>query len=190
MSLINLLPSVEQRSRKTDQLNYYTILGGLICVIGTIALAGFLLVFDQIYRVNLQQLTTQKTQVESQAALFLDTEKKAKTLSTQLESLKKAQGQTTHWSSVLTELQSVTPPGVAIQSISIKDPGSSSTKVSTDVTGSASSRRSLGEFQLALSTSKYFKSVEIQSSNLSGTGGVDYRLTLEVNYDKLNGPLT
>lgn len=206
--MINLLPVAERRARHTDQLNYYTLMGGISIAIGAICLAGVLLVFDQIYRLNLEQLKTQKVAAEGQAALYLDVEKKATSLEKQLESLKKAQGQTTRWATLLTELQTLTPPTVSVKSVKFVPSGTASTgaapaasppdagkpaagtSAKTDLVGTAENRRSLGQFQIALSQSKIFKNVEIQSSNQKGaTGGVvDYKITMEVDYGKLNGP--
>ncbi len=195
--MINLLPLAERRARRVDQLNYYTLMGGISVAIGAVCLAAVLLVFDQIYRLNLTQLKTQKASAEGQAALYLDVEKKATSLEKQLESLKKAQGQTTRWSSLLTELQTLTPPTVSIKSVKFvppggggAQPGAAAASTKTDLVGTADSRRSLGQFQIALSQSKIFKNVEIQSSSQKDASGetVDYKLTLDVDYDKLNGP--
>lgn len=188
MPNLNLLPLAEQQKRKVDLLNYYTLIAGITLVTGAVVLAGILLLFDQVYRVNLNTLTNQKAQVESQAALYLDVQKKAQTLEKQLTSITKAQAQTTHWATLLTELQAVTPPGVSIKSVQFGQ-GADSTKTAskTDISGSADSRRSAAQLQLALSTSQYFKNPEIQTTTLAG-GVIDYRIAVEVNYDKLNGP--
>lgn len=189
MTTLNLLPLVEQRKRKIDLLNYYTLMGGVVLVTGALVLAAILLLFDQVYRVNLDTLKGQKAQAESQAALYLDVQKKAESLEKQLTSLKLAQNQTTHWSSFLTELQNITPPTVSVRGIKLgQSSGSTATATTkTELSGHADTRRSAGEFQLALNGSPLFKNAELQTTTDAG-GGVDYTISTEINYDKLNGP--
>lgn len=200
MWMINLLPSKELRQRAADRLNYYTLIGGIATVTGAVVLAGVLLLFDKVYQLNLDSLKSQKAQAESQAVLYLDVEKKAKDLAGQLESLKKAQAQTTRWASLMTELQALTPPNVSIRAIDFRPatPGTTAgtgagagsapaTSTKTQIVGTADSRRSLGQFQLALSKSPYFRNVDIETSNLVGLAGIDYQITMDVNYDKLTG---
>lgn len=192
MALINLLPAQVQRQRKIDLLNYYTLLGGMVLVLGVVVLAGLLLLFDQVYRVNLETAKQQKAQAESQAVLNLDVEKKAQGLEKQLEQLQKANSQTTRWATLLTELQALTPPTLSIQAMALKTAaagGPASAETKTTITGRADSRRTLGQFQIALSQSPYFKNVEIATSTLTGTGSIDYQITTEINFDKLNGPV-
>ena len=196
MGHINLLPAAEQHKRRVDALNHYTLVSGIVTVAGAVAMAGMLLVFDQIYKYQLQSLKTEKVSAEAQSVLYLDVEKKALDLEKQLDSLKRAQGQTTSWASVMSELQRITPAGVAIEAIDLKGTGVATAAAGqkstrTTVSGTADNRRSLGQFQLALASSPYFKNVEIESSNLAGPspdGGVDYKITLDVNYDKLGAP--
>lgn len=187
---INLLPAVERHKRRIDQLNYFTLIGGIVTVVGALALSGFLIAIDQIYRVNLEGLRSQRAQAVGQSALYLNTEKKADDLAGQLANLKKAQNQTTHWSSILTELQILTPPAVSVKSLSIKSNAGGQPSQKAQITGLADSRRSLGEFQVALTRSPYLKNIDISTSNLIGSGtAVDYQITLDVNFDKLNGPV-
>lgn len=187
---VNLLPADEQQKRRVDALNYYTLMGGIVTVTGALVLAAMLLFFDQIYQANLAIVKADKARADGQTALYLDTEKRSNELAKQLDSLQRAHAQATHWSSALVELQAVTPESVSIQSMDIKGAANAGTSqgAKTEVSGTADSRRSLGEFQLALAASPYFKNVEIESSNLTSTGAVDYHVALEVNYDRLNGP--
>ena len=195
MAHINLLPVTEQHKRKVDALNHYTLLSGVVIVAGAVALTCMLLLFDQVYKYQLQALKSDKASAEAQAALYLDVEKKALGLEKQLQSMKQAQGQSTSWANILAELQRITPPGVSIESIDLKGgnvPGAaanSSTK--TTVTGKADNRRSVAQLQLAMSESPFFKNVELETTNLLGTtdaGGVQYRISVDVNYDKLGAP--
>ncbi len=191
MATLNLLPLAEQQKRKLDLLNYYTLVGGIVLTSGVLILAATLLLFDQVYRVNLDTLKNQKVQAESQAALYLDTEKKAQTLEKQLASIKQAESQSTHWAVLMTELQKLTPPSVSIQGVKLGQgnapaPGAAGTK--TEIGGHADSRRSLGELQLAMSTSPYFKNVEILSSTTTTGTAIEYKISTDINYDKLNGP--
>lgn len=189
---INLLPASERQKRKAYLLNYYTLVGGIVLVAGSLVLAVLLLLFSQVYRLNLDAAKAQKAQAESQAALYLDTEKKAADLSKQLENLKRAQNQTTHWSAILTDLQAFTPPNVSVKSITIKPAGAAQQGGTNraEIQGVADSRRSAAQFQVALAGSKNFRNVEMEVTTASTpTGPVEYKITLEVNYDKLNGPL-
>lgn len=193
MSVINLLPAQVQHERKVALLNYYTLLAGIITISGALILAALLVVFDQVYKAQLENVTNQKRQAQAQTALHLDTEKKAQDLQKQLEALKRAQGQTTHWTTLLTELQRLTPLSVAIQSVDLKTAAANPTSTAaaatkTEISGRADSRRSLGELQVALSSSPYFKNVEILQSTLTSTGAVDYKISTDINFDKLNGP--
>lgn len=184
---VNLLPASEQQKRKTYLRNYYTLTGGVVLAAGVIVLAAILLLFDQVYRLNLDAANSQKVQAESQAALYLDVEKKANDLSKQLATLKKASDQSTHWASLMTDLQTFTPPGVSVKSINIDSSGTAGSQKTT-VTGSADSRRSAAQFQIALAGSPHFKNVELDTTTQTG-GTVDYKISLEVNFDKLNGPV-
>ncbi len=185
MATINLLPDRILKQRQVDARNYYTLVGGMVVVIGTVVVAGFLLLFDQVYRVELSNLTTQKVQVEAQAAQYLDVEKKGEALSKQLTSLKTAENQTTHWTNLLTTLQTVTPPGVSVDAFSVAD-ASNKQAAKTTIAGKADSRRSVAEFQIALAGSPYVKSAEIETTGQQGTV-INYSIALEINYDKLNG---
>lgn len=187
MPTLNLLPVPEQRQRKVDLLNYYTLMGGIVLVSGALLLAGILLVFDQVYRVQLDALKAQQGQAESQAALYLDVQKKSEALASQLASVTKAQSQTTQWASILTELQTVTPPTISVAGIKLAQVAGPN-GARTELSGHADSRRDVGEFQLALAASKYFKNPEIQTTTATEKG-VDYTISTEINYDKLNGPL-
>lgn len=194
MFTFNLLPQAAQKRHQRDILNYYTLLGGIAVATGALLVAATLLLFDQVYRANLDTLKTQKTQAESQAALYLDVEKKAQELEKQLTSVQKAQGQTTRWASILSELQNLTPPSVSVNSLKLAQAGGASAPnpanaSKTQVVGRADSRRSLGQFQLALSGSPYFKNVEIQTSTASSSStAIDYTLSTEIDYSKLSGP--
>lgn len=188
MPTLNLLPLAEQQKRKVDLLNYYTLMVGITLVTGALVLAGILLLFDQVYRVNLSTLTNQKAQAESQAALYLDVQKKAQTLEKQLAGISKAQNQTTHWATLMTELQAVTPPNVSIKAVKFgQTADSTKTATKTEISGSADSRRSVGELQLALGASQYFKNPEIQTTTVAADV-VEYKITTDVDYEKLNGP--
>lgn len=191
MATVNLLPVSERQKRKSYLRNYYALVGGVVLVSGLLVLAALLLLFDQVYRLNLDAARNQKVQAEGQAALYLDVEKKAQALSQQLDKLKQAQGQTTHWSSLMTTLQQYTPPGVSIRSITIKPAaqgagqGTGSSK--TTVEGMADSRRSAAQFQIGLANSPYFKDVEMESTESLGSV-ISYRISLDVNFHKLAGP--
>lgn len=189
--MINLLPLSERRERHTDLLNYYTLTAGVITVIGVVAMAACLLLFDQLYQYNLTQLKNQKKTADGQVALYLDTEKQAKTLETDITSLLKAQSSTSSLTSLIRELQAVTPAAASIDSITLSDGADGKGNQKTSVTGKADSRRTVGEMQLALSASKYFKNVEIDSTALAGANDfVIYKISLDINYDKLQGKKT
>src|SRR5680860_1240592 len=68
---LNLLPRKEQQRRRTDLLNYYTLVAGIVTVTGALVMAGLLLLFDQVYKVNLATLQTDKQLAESQAVGYL-----------------------------------------------------------------------------------------------------------------------
>lgn len=186
--MVNLLPLHEQHKRRIDLMNHYTLVGGIIVVVGTVVLAGTLLLLDGVYRLNLGELNNQLASAKAQSALYAVTERDAQKLEKDLTTAVKAQGETTHWAALLTELQTVTPATISIEGVSFKQPAGASTQNRTEVKGKADSRRSLGEFQKSLSNSKYFKNVEIETSTLSNESVVTFRMTMDVDYDKLKGP--
>lgn len=188
MRTLNLFPEQVARQRKVDLLNYYTLLAGMVVVLGAIVLAGLLLLFDQVYRLNLASAKDQKAQAESQAALYLDVEKKGLALEKQLEDLKRASGQTTSWATLLNELQRLIPSAASVQSINVQSGGAAGKATKTTISGRAASRRTVGEFQVALSQSPLFSNAEIANTILTGSGAVDFKISTDINFDKLNGP--
>ena len=192
---LNLLPARELLKRRTDALNYYTLVVGVVTVTGTLVLAGMLLLFDQVYRANLTNLAEEKALTESQAAAYLDIEKEAEGLELQLTNLQKANQQTTHWASLIAALRSLTPPPVSIKSLEFQSrPAAGAAPAGgqenrSKITGAADSRRSLGQFQLALSESPFLEDVEIETTTLNGKF-VEYAISMTVDYRKLEGPAT
>lgn len=187
MSTVNLLPKGEREKRQQYLRNYYTLLIGAILLAGLLVMTVILLLFDQVYRLNLQSAQAEKAQAQSEAAMYLDTEKDALNLAKQLETLKKAQAQTTHWASLLSDLQRVTPAGVTVEQLDVRPAqaaGAQATKAF--VTGNADSRRSVAEFQIGLAALPAFKNVEMEATTLNGTA-VDYKISFDINYDKLEG---
>ncbi|MDP9212160.1 MAG: PilN domain-containing protein [bacterium] len=192
--ILNLLPDQEKQKRRVDALNYYTLTAGIVLVTGALALAGILLLFDQVYRTNLASLQQERSQVESQSAAYLDVEKEAKNLELQLANLQKANQQTTHWASLIAALRSFTPPSVSIETLEFQPPATTADAPAAQqnhsrISGSADSRRSLGQFQLALSESPFLKNVEIETTTLNEKL-VQYSISMEVDYQKLEGPAT
>jgi Tfp pilus assembly protein PilN len=189
MSTPNLLPKREREKRQQFLRNYYTLLIGAILLAGLLVVTAILLLFDQVYRLNLQSAQAERAQAQSEAALYLNTEKDAQALSKELDTLKKAQSQTTHWSTLLSDLQRVTPAGVAVEKIDIQPPQAGNTQgggTRASITGSADSRRSVAEFQIGLAATPAFKNVEMEATTQSGVA-VQYKISFEVNYDKLEG---
>ncbi|MEX2043463.1 MAG: PilN domain-containing protein [Patescibacteria group bacterium] len=202
---LNLLPSKEQQRRRTDLLNYYTLVTGIVTVTGALVMAGLLLVFDQVYKINLADLRSDKQLVESQAAAYLDIEKEAKDLEIQLDNLRKAEGETTRWAALVSALRGLTPEGVSIKTVTFQgegapgqgtpnsqpanspsgqaQPGQSRNNVS-QITGVTESRRALGQFQLALSGSPFLKRAQILNTDKQGKV-IQYTIEIEVNQSEL-----
>ncbi len=194
--ILNLLPDQEKQKRRVDALNYYTLTAGIVLVTGALVLAGILLLFDQVYRTNLSNLQQERAQAESQSAAYLDIEKEAKDLELQLANLQKANQETTRWASLIAALRSFTPPSVSIKTLEFQPATDASAATAVPdrqnrsrISGSADSRRSLGQFQLALSESPFLKNVEIETTTLSEKF-VQYSISMEVDYQKLEGPAT
>lgn len=198
---LNLLPRREKEKRKSDALNYYTLVGGIVVVTGALVLAGLLLLFDQVYKADLARLQQEKRQAETEAAAYLPVEKEAKDLEIQLAKLKRADEQTTHWAALVAALRNFTPPGVSIKSVTFQpdgtnaqggqaQPGQAQGNAGTSqITGTAESRRALGQFQIALSESTFLKSVEIlNTTRPKGSKVVQYTISVEVDKSKLEGP--
>lgn len=189
---LNLLPSKEQQRRRTDLLNYYTLVAGIVTVTGALVMAGLFLVFDQVYKVNLAGLRTDQQLVESQAAAYLDVEKEAKDLEAQLGNLRKAEGQTTRWAALVSALRSLTPEGVSIKTVAFQgegalSPGAAATQPANNlsqITGVTASRRALGQFQLALSQSEFLKRAQILNTTKQGKV-IQYSIEIEVNQSEL-----
>lgn len=188
MSTVNLLPRSSQEKRQRYLRNYYTLLTGGVLLAGAIVLTVLLLLFDQIYRLNLASAKTERSTAQAAAVTYLDIEKQAAELSKQLSTLKQAQGQSTRWASLLLDLQAVTPPGVSIKQISVQGPeaGAAGTATRASLTGSADSRRSVAEFQVALAARPAFKNVELETTT-KGDQTVEYKISFDANFEKLKG---
>lgn len=188
MSTVNLLPRSSQEKRQRYLRNYYTLLTGGVLLAGAIVLTVLLLLFDQIYRLNLASAKTERSTAQAAAVTYLDVEKQAAELSKQLSTLKQAQGQSTRWASLLLDLQAVTPPGVSIKQISVQGPeaGAAGTATRASLTGSADSRRSVAEFQIALAGRPAFKNVELETTT-KGDQTVEYKISFDTNFEKLKG---
>jgi Tfp pilus assembly protein PilN len=189
MSTVNLLPKREREKRQQYLRNYYTVLIGAILLAGILIVTVVLLLFDQVYRLNLQSAQAERAQAQSEAAMYLDTEKDALNLSKQLDTLKKAQSQTTHWATLLTDLQRTTPAGVSVEQIDIRPAQTTGTPgggTRAFISGLADSRRSIAEFQIGLAAMSAFKNVEMEATTQNGPA-VEYKISFDVNYDKLEG---
>ncbi|MDP3999962.1 MAG: PilN domain-containing protein [bacterium] len=191
---LNLLPRKEQRRRRTDLLNYYTLVAGIVTVTGALVMAGLLLVFDQIYKVNLDDLQADKQLVESQAVAYLDIEKEAKGLEVQLDNLRQAEGQTTRWAALVSALRTMTPEGVSIKTVAFigkdaagqgaVDNQSQNQNNQSQITGVTTSRRALGQFQLALSESAFLKESQILNTTREGKV-IQYTMSIEIDQSEL-----
>lgn len=189
---LNLLPRKEQQRRRTDLLNYYTLVAGIVTVTGVLVMAGLLLVFDQVYKVNLATLQTDKQLAESQAVAYLDIEKEAQDLEIQLENLRKAEGETTRWAALVAALRSLTPEGVSIKTVAFQGKGAAGQVApnpqtqgnQSQITGVTASRRALGQFQLALSQSAFLKEAQILTTTQEGKV-IQYVISIEVDQSEL-----
>ncbi|HEY8108777.1 MAG TPA: PilN domain-containing protein [Patescibacteria group bacterium] len=189
---LNLLPHKEQRRRKTDLLNYYTLVAGIATVTGALVMAGLLLIFDQVYKANLTSLQAEQQLAEAQAAEYLDVEKDADQLALQLGELKKAEGETTRWAALVSALRSLTPDGVSIKTVKFQgqqtgaqaaQPGNGDP---SEITGVTESRRALGQFQLALAQSPFIKEAQILNTTREGKV-IRYTVGIKVNTKELEG---
>jgi Tfp pilus assembly protein PilN len=190
---LNLLPHKEQRRRRTDMLNYYTLVAGVVTVTGALVMAGLLLIFDQVYKANLTALHADKQVAESQAVAYLNTEKEAKNLEIQLNNLRRAEGQTTHWAALVSALRGLTPDGVSIKTVEFKGqitPGKGVPATlgsdQSQITGVAESRRALGQFQVALAQSAFLKESQILNSTRQGKV-IQYTIAIKINQAELEG---
>lgn len=195
---LNLLPRKEQQRRRTDLLNYYTLVAGIVTVTGALVMAGLLLLFDQVYKANLSTLQADKQAAESQAAEYLDVQKQAEDLEIQLDNLRKAEGQTTRWGALAAALRSLTPPGVSIKTVQFLGSGATtaagtpqadgqnvpSAAAKSEITGVTESRRALGQFQLALSRSPFLKEAQILNTTRE-EGVIEYTIMVEVDQSEL-----
>ena len=189
MSTVNLLPRADREKRQRYLRNYYTLLTGGILLAGVIVLTVLLLLFDQLYRLNLANAEAAKVQATQAAANYLDVEKQAAELSKQLNVLKQAGGMGTKWAALLVDLQTITPPGVAIKQIEIQGPEGGAASAASNkakLNGTADSRRSVAEFQVALASRPYFKNVELETTTKADQT-VEYTISFEANFDKLKG---
>ena len=192
MSHVNLLPKSTLQKRQRYLRNYYAVLTGGILLAGVLVLTVLLLLFDQIYRLNLSSAQAERAQAQSTAAGYLNTEKQATDLAKQLNTLKQAQGQSTRWAMLLTDLQSVTPAGVSVKQIDVQGaeatgtPGAAAAITKATLSGAADSRRSAAAFQVALASRPSFKNVELNTTT-KGDAVIEYKITFDANFDKLKG---
>lgn len=191
MSHVNLLPKSTLQKRQRYLRNYYAVLTGGVLLAGVVVLTVLLLLFDQIYRLNLSSAQAERAQAQSTAAGYLDIEKKATDLAQQLNTLKQAQGQSTRWAMLLTDLQAVAPEGVSVKQIDVQGAeatggaaGAAATKAT--LAGTADSRRSVAAFQVALASRPSFKNVELNTTN-KGETLIEYKISFDANFDKLKG---
>lgn len=174
--MINLLPPhVKEQvsySQHNRTINYYIwLLVVLIAVIGASFIGVWLYLSSQVAAVDVK-LSEKQEQINS----YKDLETKAKDLADRLKAIDKAQSDRNKFSSLLTEIATLTPKNVYIFSINIGQDTTQPIKIlayGTDYTSAVSLRNSLA-------TNKRFSNVDITDVN-QGTDPYTNQASYKIN---------
>lgn len=132
---------------------------------------------------TLNAVTQRYTQEDKEVSKYGQVEEEAKKVADRLESVKKIEANTNHWSGAIGEIAKVVPSGVSLLSIDIKSVKNNRNQI----TGEAKSKTGVAALRDSMEKSEYFEFVDIESSITTEdkTAGNEYEnFTLSFSLEK------
>jgi Tfp pilus assembly protein PilN len=156
----NLLPpevkkDITQAKENSKALKYiWLTLLVLVTVVAVSAVVWTML--DKSFKTSVTELVRRENETKKYGSL----EEKAKKLSSRISTIKTIDAKTNHWSAVISEIQTVMPTGLYLNSVRID----SNVKVRGQLTGYAKSKQEVATLRDSMEKSPLFEYVDIESS--------------------------